>query len=149
NVIRQGGDVESGRTHPLEREAGISLPVGQVGMGVEVGEGQPLLRDQPRGALDPVVPARSMCPNRPVRHARSFDDRGVAEAAARRQRDESARTVGVMRAVRLHADGLTVDEIDRPTPGEGDVLVRVRAAGLTRDELTWPTDRLPAIPSYE
>jgi NADPH:quinone reductase-like Zn-dependent oxidoreductase len=54
-----------------------------------------------------------------------------------------------MRAVRLHADGLTLDEIDRPTPAPGDVLVRVRAAGLTRDELTWPTDRVPAIPSYE
>jgi NADPH:quinone reductase-like Zn-dependent oxidoreductase len=29
------------------------------------------------------------------------------------------------------------------------VLVRVHAAAITRDELTWPTDRLPAIPSYE
>jgi NADPH:quinone reductase-like Zn-dependent oxidoreductase len=28
-------------------------------------------------------------------------------------------------------------------------LVRVYAAAITRDELTWPTDRLPAIPSYE
>jgi NADPH:quinone reductase-like Zn-dependent oxidoreductase len=27
--------------------------------------------------------------------------------------------------------------------------VRVHAAGLTRDELRWPTDRLPPIPSYE
>ena len=29
------------------------------------------------------------------------------------------------------------------------MLVRVHAAALTRDELEWPTDRLPAIPSYE
>jgi D-serine deaminase-like pyridoxal phosphate-dependent protein len=29
------------------------------------------------------------------------------------------------------------------------VLVRVHAAAITRDELEWPTDRLPAIPSYE
>jgi len=26
---------------------------------------------------------------------------------------------------------------------------RVHAAAITRDELTWPTDRLPATPSYE
>jgi NADPH:quinone reductase-like Zn-dependent oxidoreductase len=31
----------------------------------------------------------------------------------------------------------------------GEALVRVHAAAITRDELTWPTDRLPAIPSYE
>ena len=37
----------------------------------------------------------------------------------------------------------------RPRPGPGEVLVRVHAAALTRDELEWPTDRLPAIPSYE
>jgi NADPH:quinone reductase-like Zn-dependent oxidoreductase len=54
-----------------------------------------------------------------------------------------------MKAVRLHADGLRLEEIERPDPGPDDVLVRVHAAALTRDELTWPTDRLPAIPSYE
>lgn len=36
-----------------------------------------------------------------------------------------------------------------PEPGPDDVLVRVHAAAITRDELTWPTDRLPAIPSHE
>jgi NADPH:quinone reductase-like Zn-dependent oxidoreductase len=56
---------------------------------------------------------------------------------------------GGVLAVRLHDDGLKVEEIDRPTPGPGDVLVRVHAAAITRDELTWPVDRLPAIPSYE
>lgn len=54
-----------------------------------------------------------------------------------------------MKAIRLHDDGLRLDEITRPEPGPDDVLVRVHAAAITRDELTWPTDRLPAIPSYE
>jgi NADPH:quinone reductase-like Zn-dependent oxidoreductase len=54
-----------------------------------------------------------------------------------------------MRAVRLHDDGLTVEDLDVPSPGAGEALVRVHAAGITRDELTWPTGRLPAIPSYE
>jgi NADPH:quinone reductase-like Zn-dependent oxidoreductase len=54
-----------------------------------------------------------------------------------------------MRAVRLHRDGLRVERIPVPSPVAGEVLVRVHAAAITRDELTWPTDRLPAIPSYE
>lgn len=54
-----------------------------------------------------------------------------------------------MRAVRLHEDGLRLEELALPEPGEEEVLVRVHAAALTRDELTWPTDRLPATPSYE
>jgi NADPH:quinone reductase-like Zn-dependent oxidoreductase len=52
-------------------------------------------------------------------------------------------------AVRLHDDGLKIEEIEKPTPGPGEVLVRVHAAAITRDELEWPVDRLPAIPSYE
>lgn len=54
-----------------------------------------------------------------------------------------------MKAIRLHSDGLRLEEIARPEPGPSDVLVRVHAAAITRDELTWPADRLPAIPSYE
>jgi NADPH:quinone reductase-like Zn-dependent oxidoreductase len=54
-----------------------------------------------------------------------------------------------MRAVRLHEDGLRVERLPIPTPAAGEALVRVHAAAITRDELTWPTDRLPAIPSYE
>jgi NADPH:quinone reductase-like Zn-dependent oxidoreductase len=54
-----------------------------------------------------------------------------------------------MRAVRVSRDGLDVDEIEIPRPGNGEVLVRVCAAAITRGELTWPVDRLPAIPSYE
>jgi NADPH:quinone reductase-like Zn-dependent oxidoreductase len=52
-------------------------------------------------------------------------------------------------AVRLHDDGLKVEEIEMPSPGPAEVLVRVHAAAITRDELEWPLDRLPAIPSYE
>src|SRR3954467_5910405 len=54
-----------------------------------------------------------------------------------------------MKALRLHADGLKLEEVARPEPGPDDVLVRVHAAAITRDELTWPTDRLPAAPAYE
>jgi len=52
-------------------------------------------------------------------------------------------------AVRLHDDGLRVEEIETPSPGPGEALVRLHAAAITRDELEWPVDRLPAIPSYE
>src|ERR1041384_6184829 len=52
-------------------------------------------------------------------------------------------------AVRLHQDGLRVEEIETPSPNPGEVLVRVQAAAITRGELEWPVDRLPAIPSYE
>src|SRR5690349_14188527 len=52
-------------------------------------------------------------------------------------------------AVRLHDDGLKVEEIETPSPDPGEVLVRVHAAAITRGELEWPTDRLPAVPSYE
>jgi NADPH:quinone reductase-like Zn-dependent oxidoreductase len=59
----------------------------------------------------------------------------------------------MIRAVRLHPpggiDALSVDELEVPQPGPGEALVRVRAAAITRDELDWPTDRLPAIVSYE
>ncbi len=58
-----------------------------------------------------------------------------------------------MRALRLHPpggiDALSVDEIEVPQPDPGEALVRVHAAAVTRDELDWPTDRLPAIVSYE
>lgn len=54
-----------------------------------------------------------------------------------------------MRAVLLYDTGLVVEDIEMPSPGEGEALVRVHAAAITRDELTWPGDRLPAIPSYE
>jgi NADPH:quinone reductase-like Zn-dependent oxidoreductase len=55
----------------------------------------------------------------------------------------------MVRAVRLTTDGLKLEEIDKPEPGPKDALIRVHAAAITKDELEWPTDRLPAIPSYE
>src|SRR5262245_21208782 len=58
-----------------------------------------------------------------------------------------------MRAVRLHSpggpEGLRVEQIASPQPGPEELLVRVHAAAITRGELEWPTDRLPATPSYE
>jgi NADPH:quinone reductase-like Zn-dependent oxidoreductase len=54
-----------------------------------------------------------------------------------------------MRALRLDEDGLRVERLAVPIPAVGEVLVRVYAAAITRDELTWPTERLPAIPSFE
>ena len=58
-----------------------------------------------------------------------------------------------MRALRLHEGGglddLVVEEIEIPSAGPGEALVRIHAAAITRDELEWPVDRLPAIPSYE
>lgn len=58
-----------------------------------------------------------------------------------------------MKAVRLReargVDGLELERIDTPRPERDEALVRVHAAAITRDELDWPTDRLPAIPSYE
>ena len=54
-----------------------------------------------------------------------------------------------MRAVRLHEDGLRLEELPQPAPAPGEVLVQVHAAAITRDELTWHTDRLPTIPSFE
>jgi NADPH:quinone reductase-like Zn-dependent oxidoreductase len=52
-------------------------------------------------------------------------------------------------AVRQRDDGLKVEEIETPSPGPGEELVRLQAAAITRSELEWPSDRLPAIPSYE
>lgn len=54
-----------------------------------------------------------------------------------------------MRQLRVHSDGLRLEEAARPVPGAGEVLVRVHAAAITRDELEWPSDRLPAVPSHE
>ncbi len=58
-----------------------------------------------------------------------------------------------MWAIRLHAAGgpdqLVLERIETPHPEVGEALVRVHAAAITPDELDWPTDRLPATPSYE
>lgn len=46
-----------------------------------------------------------------------------------------------MRAARIHSWGTSprIDEIDRPVPGEGEVLVRMQAAGLSHLDLTVAT----------
>jgi NADPH:quinone reductase-like Zn-dependent oxidoreductase len=58
-----------------------------------------------------------------------------------------------MYGVRQHPPGgiasLVYEELEQPTAGPGDALVRVHAAAITRGELDWPADRLPATPSYE
>ena len=55
----------------------------------------------------------------------------------------------MMRAARLYADSLRIEQIPVSKPTAGEALVRVHAAAITRDELTWPRDRVPATPSYE
>jgi len=58
-----------------------------------------------------------------------------------------------MYGVRQHPPGgpasLVYEQLEQPTAGPGDALVRVHAAAITRGELDWPADRLPATPSYE
>ncbi len=58
-----------------------------------------------------------------------------------------------MWAIRMHAAGgpdeLVLERIETPRLEAGEALVRVHAAAITPDELDWPTDRLPATPSYE
>jgi NADPH:quinone reductase-like Zn-dependent oxidoreductase len=66
-----------------------------------------------------------------------------------------------MRALRAHepggADRLVEEETGIPSPGIGDVLVRVHAASFTPTELEWPStwvdragrDRRPSIPGHE
>jgi NADPH:quinone reductase-like Zn-dependent oxidoreductase len=67
--------------------------------------------------------------------------------------ERSQAAPATMRAVRLHSAGgpgaLVPEQVGTPRLREGEALVRVHAAAVTRDELEWPTDRLPAIPSYE
>lgn len=67
-----------------------------------------------------------------------------------------------MKAIRQHAYGgpqsLRYEDAPEPSPGAGEVLVRVRAAGVTPTELMWQTSRttrsgtprpLPFIPGHE
>jgi NADPH:quinone reductase-like Zn-dependent oxidoreductase len=49
----------------------------------------------------------------------------------------------------LQPDGIKLERLPKPSPSEGELLIRVHAAAITRNELTWSVDRLPAIPSYE
>jgi NADPH:quinone reductase-like Zn-dependent oxidoreductase len=75
------------------------------------------------------------------------------EATQEAAKQEAAGIASTMRAIRLHVPGgpagLVSEQVATPRLGPGEALVRVHAAAITRDELDWPTDRLPAIPSYE
>src|SRR3569833_2184017 len=65
--------------------------------------------------------------------------------------------MATMRAARLHEVGgaFTIDEVDRPTPGEQDVIIRVEAANIVpnlRNVIsTYPVDKpflpLPELPA--
>jgi NADPH:quinone reductase-like Zn-dependent oxidoreductase len=67
----------------------------------------------------------------------------------------------VMYALRSHQrggpEGLVYEEVPVPTPGTGDVVLRVSAASLTPTELVWEStwvdrrgaDRCPVIPCHE
>ncbi len=54
-----------------------------------------------------------------------------------------------MKAVRIHEDGgpevLSYEDVDDPTPGEGEVLVELRAAGLNHLDI-WVRKGLPSVP---
>src|SRR3569832_2729359 len=66
-----------------------------------------------------------------------------------------------MRALRAHERGGPEHQVEEeaplPSPGIGDVLVRVHAASCTPTELDWPStwveragrDRRPSIPGHE
>jgi NADPH:quinone reductase-like Zn-dependent oxidoreductase len=49
--------------------------------------------------------------------------------------------MSTMHAVRAHTRGgpeqLVYEEVPRPEPGPGEVLVAVKAASMTPDELSW------------
>ena len=42
-----------------------------------------------------------------------------------------------MRALRHHKNGLKMGEIEIPTPGLHDILIKVHATSITANELTW------------
>ena len=58
---------------------------------------------------------------------------------------------GTMRAMRASASDpatLSLDEVPIPSPGPGEVLVRVAATAVTAQELTWP-EQWPVIPCHD
>ena len=46
------------------------------------------------------------------------------------------------------ADVLEIQDVERPTPGEGDLLVRVASSGVNRADLLQRAGRYPAPPGY-
>ena len=52
-----------------------------------------------------------------------------------------------MRAVSVQSDqSLTIERIAKPTPGSGEILIRVEAAGLNRADLVQRAGKYPAPP---
>src|SRR5215217_3547119 len=57
--------------------------------------------------------------------------------------------------VRRFKDPLAIEDVRRPNPGEGEVLVRIEACGLCRTDIhaahgDWPVKpKLPLIPGHE
>ena len=62
---------------------------------------------------------------------------------------EVARLCAALKAVRIHEDGgpevLRYEDAPDPTPGPGEVLIRLRAASLNRLDL-WVRRGLPSVP---
>jgi hypothetical protein len=125
-----------------------------LGPGLRPGGNDTLTLDEANGALPRARPfggpddvhSRTMREVRaPSRRLRA-GGRGWQDLL--RSEVQQATRSGVL-AVRLHDDGLKVEEIATPSPDTGEVLVRVHAAAITRSELEWPVDRLPATPSHE
>jgi alcohol dehydrogenase, propanol-preferring len=63
-------------------------------------------------------------------------------------------TLRAMRAMVLDAAGLSLRDVPRPTPGPGQLLVRVRACAVCRTDLhvvdrELPDPKLPLIPGHE
>jgi NADPH:quinone reductase-like Zn-dependent oxidoreductase len=66
----------------------------------------------------------------------------------------NAKPGGTMKAIRMHVRGgpekLVYEDIPKPVPSAGEVLVRVYACGVTPTELFWSsTERLPVVLGHE
>src|SRR5215213_3339334 len=74
--------------------------------------------------------------------ARSPSHRGTGGGRTVTGRRRSRCRMVTMHAVRAYTRGgpeqLMYEEVPRPEPGPGEVLVAVKAASITPDELTWP-----------
>jgi hypothetical protein len=78
-VVGQRGDVESGAEHRRVRERRVPSGVGELGVIVQVGVGQPLAASEPRDAAGPDLAIQRAC-ERPTRqHGQRGRGRGSLE----------------------------------------------------------------------